>query len=293
MLAIKQTFETSDSDSMSKKNKKKYFLKHRGYGFRIYDQDIDEEAVCKLCWNNALPGGRPFPLIPKAGSISFGRIVTGPFAKYANEYFYVVDDLSTGTVVGYLTGAEGSPAKTKKGKAPWMQWRDRYAEKIAEKEFGDVSLKLYLPMQGYIEGRKFLYTLSLGSRAIQFLLHAKLNNSKEMPEAPECPEYHFHVKDGHRGHGIGSMLIKHFLNQFPEKKYKKICAQVTVCEGHKTLDYYTSLSYKGKTLWKVHDKKETAMYSAMEKKKWGLGPKVENVSLVADKKQLLAFVKEK
>ena len=31
------------------------------------------------------------------------------------------------------------------------------------------------------------------------------------------------------------------------------------------------------------------MYSALEKKTWGLGPIVENVSLVADKKRLLAL----
>lgn len=35
------------------------------------------------------------------------------------------------------------------------------------------------------------------------------------------------------------------------------------------------------------------MYNAYEKQLWGLGPVVENVSLVADRKRLLAFVKSK
>ena len=272
---------------------KQYLFKMGNYGFRVYDPVRDEEAVCKLCWSNALPGGRPFPLIPEAGAVSFGRIVTGPFAQYAGEYFYVVDALSTAEVVGYLTGAEGSDVQTKKGAVPWMQWRDECAQQIAEKEFGEISFKLYLPMLGYLESRKFLYTLSLGGRAVQFLLHAKFNNSKEMPRAPACPEYHFHVKQGHRRQGIGSKLIEHFLGQFPnKKKYRKICAQVTVCDGHKSLEYYTGQTYQGKRVWRVYDKKETAMYSASEKKAWGLGPVVENVSLLADRKRLLAYVKQ-
>ena len=271
---------------------KQYLFKMGNYGFRIYDHGKDEKDVCKLCWSNALPGGDPFPLIPEAGAVSFGRIVTGPFAQYAGEYFYVVDDLSSDELVGYLTGAEGSDVPTKKGEIPWMQWRDKSAEQIAEKEFGEISFKLYLPMLGFLESRKFLYTMSLGGRAVQFLLHAKFNNAKEMPGAPACPEYHFHVKQGHRRQGIGSRLIEHFLSQFPnKKKYRKICAQVTVCDGHKSLDYYTGQTWEGKRVWKVYDKKETAMYSVSEKQAWGLGPVVENVSLVADKKRLLAYVK--
>lgn len=268
-----------------------YLFTTGNYGFRLYDHDRDEEAVCKLCWSNALPGGRPFPLIPEAGAISFGRIVTGPFAHFAKEYFYVVDDLSAGDLVGYLTGAEGSDVKTKDGKVPWMRWRDNYATRIAEKEFGEISFKLYLPMLGFLESRKFLYTLSLGGRAVQFLLHAKTQNHKEMPSAPVCPEFHFHVKVGHRGQGIGGSLIAHFLRQFPDKKrYRRCCAQVTICEGQKSMDYYTGMRFQGKRVWRVYDRKETAMYSEQEKKAWGLGPVVENVSLVAHREHLLAFV---
>lgn len=269
----------------------RYFLQMGNYGFRLYDHDSDEQPVCKLCWSNALPGGRPFPLVPAAGAISFGRIVTGPFARYAPNYFFVADDLTTGKLIAYLTGAEGSTIKTKAGKVPWMQWRDSVAEQIAEEEFGEISYRLYIPAYGYLQGMKFLYTLSLGPRAIQFLLHAKFNNAKEMPKAPACPEYHFHVEKGHRGQGIGSKLIEHFVSQFPEKKYKKICAQVTVCEGQKSLDYYKRMSSTDKKVWKVYDRKETDMYTAAEKQAWGLGPVVENVSLLADKKTLLAYVR--
>jgi GNAT superfamily N-acetyltransferase len=289
MLTVNKQLEIVDP--MARKGTT-YLFKMGNYGFRAYDHDRDEAAVCKLCWSNALPGGSPFPLIPEAGAVSFGRIVTGPFAQYAGDYFYVVDELSSKELVGYLTGAEGGDVETKKGAVPWMQWRDKSAEQIAEKEFGEISFKLYVPMLGYMESRKFLYTLSLGGRAVQFLLHAKFNNSKEMPKAPACPEYHFHVKEGHRRQGIGSRLIEHFLSQFPnKKKYRKVCAQVTVCSGHKSLDYYTGLTWEGKRVWKVYDKRETAMYSASEKRAWGLGPVVENVSLVADRKRLLAYVK--
>ena len=269
-----------------------YFLRSGDYGFRVYDHGRDEQGVCKLCWSNALPGGRPFPLIPAAGAVSFGRIVTGPFAKYASEYFFVADELSTGRLVGYLTGAEGSAVKTPDGNVPWMTWRDRKAEQIAANEFGELSYKIYMPGYGYLEGAKFLYTLSLGARAIQFLLHAKSNNAKEMPKAPDCPEYHFHVAKGHRGKGIGSRLIEHFLTRFPSGKYDKVCAQVTVCAGQKSLDYYRRMTLGGKKVWKVYDTRETQMYTAAEKKEWDLGPVVENVSLVAKKRRLLDFVRQ-
>ena len=267
-----------------------YFLKSGNYGFRVYNHDRDERDVCELCWSNALPGGRPFPLIPAAGAVSFGRIVTGPFAEYASAYFYVADDLSTGQLVGYFTGAEGSAVKTRDGKIPWMTWRDRKAEQIAEDEFGELSYALYMPWYGYMEGVKFTYTLSLGPRAMQFLLHAKYNNAKEMPKAPSCPEYHFHVAKGHRGKGIGSRFIEHFLTCFPSSKYDKVCAQVTVCSGQKSLDYYRRMTYRGKRVWKVYEKRETHMYTEAEKREWDLGPVVENVSLVATKDCLLAFV---
>ena len=82
-----------------------YLFEMGDYGLRLYVHDRDEEEVCKLCWSNALPGGRPLPLIPEAGARSFGRIVTGPFAKHASEHFYVVEDLASGKLIGYLTGA--------------------------------------------------------------------------------------------------------------------------------------------------------------------------------------------
>lgn len=148
-----------------------------------------------------------------------------------------------------------------------------------------------MPGYGYVEGAKFLYTLSLGPRAIQFLLHAKYNNAKEMPKAPKCPEYHLHVAKGHRGKGIGSKFIEYFLTRLSSGKYDKVCAQVTVCAGQTTLDYYRRMTCEGKRIWKVYDKRETRMYTDGEKREWDLGPVVENVSLIAKKKRLLAFVR--
>ena len=57
------------------------------------------------------------------------------------------------------------------------------------------------------------------------------------------------------------------------------------------VDYYDNMKYRGKKVWKVFDKRETAMYTEMEKQQLGLGRAVENVSLVANRKKLLAFVR--
>jgi GNAT superfamily N-acetyltransferase len=260
------------------------------YGYRPYEQDKDEEAVCKLCWMNALPGGRPFPLLPESAALSFGRIVTGPFAEYAPDYFYVADDLTTGRLVGYLSGAEGSDVETADGEIPWLQWRDRSAQRIAEGEFGDISLKLRTPIDRFVENTKLLYTLSLGPRALRFLLHLKIANRKEMPDLPPCPEYHLQIEKGHRGQGIGGKLIEHFLSRFMEEKYEEIGAQVTVCEGQVPLSYYERMSVQGKRLWKIYDRRESEIYTADEKRSWELGSVVENVGLVADKSRLLEFV---
>jgi GNAT superfamily N-acetyltransferase len=269
----------------------RYFARLGNYGFRQYDHDRDELDVCKLCWSNALPGGRPFALIPEAGAVSFGRVITGPYAKYAPEYFYVADDLNSGRLIGYLTGAEGGPITVEDEEVPWMEWRDKTAERIGENEFGEISLKLYFPAYAYLEGGKLLYTLSLGRRAVKFLLHTKFNYAKEIPKAPPCPEFHFHVAKEHRGLGIGSKFIEHFVSRFSASRYNKICAQVTICEGRKPLSYYKRMSYRGRRVWKVYDKKETTIYTDEEKRQWGLGPVVENATLVADRKRLLAFVR--
>jgi len=261
------------------------------YGFRRYEHERDEKDVCELCWKNALPGGRPFPLIPEAGAVSFGRVVTGPFAKYARDFFYVVNELSSGELVGYLTGAEGGPVKTKEGELPWMLWRDRVAQQIAEDEFGEISSRLWIPAWRFVEGVKLLYTISLGPRAMQFLLHAKRSHEQEMPEMPPCPEFHFQVAKGHRGRGIGGKLIDYFLRQLTAKKFKEIGAQVTVCEGQTPLAHYARMTVRGAKLWRIYDRRETAMYTADEKRAWALGPVVENVTLVAEKKRLLAFVR--
>ena len=262
------------------------------YGYRLYVHDQDEEAVCRLCWENALPGGRPFPLIPEAGALSFGRIITGPFARCAPRYFYVVDDLSSGSPVGYFTGSDGNAVETPEGVIPWATHRDSVARQIAADEFGEISPKACIPTYGFVEGVKFLYTLSLGARAIQFLLHEKFNGDKEMPEMPPGPEFHFQVGKGHRGQGIGRTLIEHFASGLTGDKSKSLCAQVTVCDGQKSLAYYRSMSVGGEELWKIYDRRETAIYTSEEKEQWGLGLLVENVSLLADRERLLAFVRK-
>lgn len=268
-----------------------YFLETEHFGFRLYESERDEEAVCKLCWANALPGGRPFLPIPKAGALSFGRIVTGPFARYAPDYFYVADDLTTGRLVAYLTGAEGGAMETEGGEISWMECRDRRASLIAEDEFGEISPKLHTLAERFAEGTKLLYTMSLGPRAIQFLLHVKFNYDREIPKLPGCPEFHFQVEKGHRGQGIGKRLIEHFATRLPAENYETIGAQVTVCDGQVPLAYYERMSVCGEPLWSVYDRRETNIYTEEEKREWGLGPVVENLSLVAARNRLLAFVR--
>ncbi len=269
----------------------KYFLETSDCGLRLYEHDRDEEAVCRLCWKNALPGGRPFPLIPEAGALSFGRIITGPFAQCAPDTFYVADDLTNGELIGYLTGAKGGSVAEADGDVPWIVWRDRIAHRIAEGEFGEISPKLFHPAQHFVEGTKLLYTMSLGPRAIQFLLHVMVHGNKEMPDLPTCPEFHFQVEAKHRGRGIGGRLLELFVSRLPAETHTEIGAQVTVCDGQVPLSYYESMSVGDEPLWRVCDRRETTMYTDEEKRVWELGARVENVSLVATKSRLLAFVR--
>ena len=267
-----------------------YFFQMGNYGFRLYAHDRDEEDVCRLCWRNALPGGRPFPLIPEAGALSLGRIVTGPFARSAPALFFVAEDLTSGKLIGYLTGTEGGAVATAEGEVPWAIWRNSTSQQIAADEFGEFSPKVYIPTYGFVEGVKFLYTVSLGQRAMRFLLHEEFNGESEMPELPASPEFHFQVEKRCRGQGIGCKLIEHFLSRLCDEEHNNVCAQVTVCEGQKSLAYYRRMSVGGKKLWNIYDRRETTMYTPDEKEAWGLGPVVENLSLVADRKRLLAFV---
>jgi hypothetical protein len=51
------------------------------------------------------------------------------------------------------------------------------------------------------------------------------------------------------------------------------------------------MSVGGEQLWEIYDRRETAIYTSEEKERCGLGPLVENVSLLADRERLLAFVR--
>ncbi|MEA3277426.1 MAG: hypothetical protein U9Q81_19515, partial [Pseudomonadota bacterium] len=213
-----------------------FFYKTREYGFRKYDHAKDEKAVCILCWKNSLPGGRPFLLIPEQGAMSFGRIVTGPYVQAESGYFYVAEYLNTGKIIGYATGASGKSQKTPDGTVSWMTWRDDKAEEIAMEEFGRISKQL-LFLEGVIrQSEEYLYTTSLGPRAVAFLLHAKKYRKKEMPKlVPDCPEFHFQVVKKHRGKRVGTQLIIHFLEQLPAGRHEKVCMQITACEASKPL----------------------------------------------------------
>jgi len=270
------------------------FFRINKVGLRGYDQGGDEQAVCRLCWKNALPGGRPFPLIPKYGAVSFGRIVTGPYEQGAGKYFYVAEDLGTEQIVGYFTGATGQGVKTPAGTLSWMTWRDNTAMRIAEEEFGDLFHHYALSEELTVETPKYLYTASLGARAIAFLLHAKHYHALEMPELPSAtPEFHYQVAKKYRSMGIGKQLLLHFLKQLGSDLGHEVCMQVTVCQAGKSLEEYTGMRHKGKPLWEVYNRRVTKMYTDKEKKKWGLGPVVENVTLVAGRERLLSFLENK
>jgi GNAT superfamily N-acetyltransferase len=120
----------------------------------------------------------------------------------------------------------------------------------------------------------------------------KVHNYKEMPALPDCPEFHFQVDSKHRGRGIGGKLLEVFVSRLSAEKHVEVGAQVTVCDGQAPLAYYQAMSLDGRPLWRVYDRRETAMYMEEEKRVWELGPLVEHVGLVADRDRLLAFVRK-
>ena len=65
---------------------------------------------------------------------------------------------------------------------------------IAGEEFGDLFHHYILSEKLIVETPKYLYTASLGARAIAFLLYAKHYHVLEMPALPSAtPEFHYQM----------------------------------------------------------------------------------------------------
>lgn len=260
----------------------------KGIVYRLYDPETDEAQVCDIVHAGALPGGRRFPLVPKTRALSFGRIVTGPFAKKEPDNFLVAVDQSGGKeiVVGYLTGAL---------RERHIKERNRLAEQIALDEFGGVNL--FSPFDTL---KAFVTVGTVPKRSIKFLLHAMNNQAKEMPETPpeesiRFGEWHWSTHPKYRGQNISISALVYFLQTALDEGIESICIQVTVCEGTKTvgknLPYYLKMKHKGTAVWELYDIKETHMYTEAEKKEWRLGTNVYNATLYTETELLHEFTK--
>jgi len=281
------------SAALSYKDQRQYLRipstrKHISY--RLYDPETDEAQVCDIVHAGALPGGRRFPLVPQNRSLSFGRIITGPFAQKEPDNFIVAVDHSGGKeqVVSYLTGAL---------REQHIEERDRLATQIALDEFGGVSLLSPLDTL-----KAFITVGTAPKRTLRFLLHAMHNQADEMPETPpeeriRFGEWHWSTHPQYRGQHISMSVLVYFLQKALDEGIESICIQVTICEGSesetlgKDLAYYLAMNHKGATVWELYDIKETRMYTEAEKKEWGLGAHVYNASLYTETELLLAFTK--
>lgn len=260
----------------------------KGISYRLYNPDTDEAQVCDIAHAGALPGGRRFPLVPPDRALSFGRIVTGPFAKKEPGNFIVAVDHSGGQeiVVSYLTGAL---------RERHIEDRNRMAQQIALDEFGGVNL--FRPIDTF----KALVTAgTTPARTIKFLLHAMHHQANEMPQTPpegsiRFGEWHWSTYPQYRGQQIGTSALTYFLQNALDEGIESICIQVTVCDGSetvgKTLPYYLAMRHKGTRVWELYDIKETTMYTAAEKQEWRLGSHVYNATLFSETELLHAFTR--
>jgi hypothetical protein len=256
--------------------------------YRLYDPETDEAQVCDIVHAGALPGGRRFPLVPQTRSLSFGRIITGPFAQKEPDNFIVAIDHSGGEekVVSYLTGAL---------REQHIEERNRLATQIALNEFGGVSLLSPLDTL-----KAFITVGTAPKRTLRFLLHAMHNQADELPQTPpegsiRFGEWHWSTHPRYRGHRISIPALVYFLDKAFEEGIESICIQVTVCDGSETLGkalpYYLKMNHKGAKVWELYDIKETHMYTEAEKQEWRLGAHVYNASLYSETELLLAFTK--
>lgn len=197
--------------------------------YRRFSADGDDERQMReLVFENAFLG-KPFDVICPCKQW-FSDVVLTPYIRHQPENIHVAIDMTSGALIGYLTGSMGGKEFEK------LQY-DMVRRRV-------VSLAVSLTMP---------WTLFDQSSRL-FAAHVIFKGESERPSHPDSGvHWHFQVDRDFRGRGIGTQMLQRFVEDAIAAGFDLIWAEVT-SYPEKPRSYFEDRG------WSIYDAKPTGIF---------------------------------
>jgi len=188
----------------------------------------DEQQMRELVFDNAFLG-EPFDVICPCQEW-FSDVVLTPYTKYQPENIHIAVHQPSGRLIGYLTGSLGG------------QEFENLQYKLVKKKVISLALSLTMPWSFF----------DLSSRL--FAAHVIFRGEGERPSHPETGvHWHYQVAKDFRGQGIGTKLLRRFVDDALEAGFERIWAEV-MAYPEKPPQYFEDRG------WSIYDAKPTGIF---------------------------------
>lgn len=188
----------------------------------------DEREMRDLVFSNAFLG-QPFDTICRCKEW-FCDVVLGPYIQYQRENIHVAIHRPTGRLVGYLTGSLGG------------QEFEALQNRMVRKRVLSLAASLTMPWT-YLD-----FTTRL------FATHVIFKGEQERPRHPQKGlHWHYQVDETFRGRGVGTRLLKRFVNDAESAQFDLIWAEVMTYPD-KPHAYFEDRG------WSIYDAKPTSVF---------------------------------
>jgi ribosomal protein S18 acetylase RimI-like enzyme len=195
---------------------------------RFSPEDGDERQMGELVYNNAFLG-EPFDVICRCKRW-FSDVVLKPYIKFQPENIHVAVHKDSGRLIGYLTGSTGGEEFEK------LQYQ------MVRNQVISLAASLTMPWTLFDQSSRL------------FAAHVIFKGERERPTHPRSGvHWHFQVDKDFRGRGIGSELLRRFVDDAIDAEFPLIWAEVTAYPK-KPSEYFEDRG------WTIYDAKPTEIF---------------------------------
>jgi len=198
--------------------------------FRRFSPDgEDESRMGELLFNNAFLG-QPFDVVCPCKQW-FSDVVLAPYIKYQRENIHIAVHKASGCLIGYLTGSTGGTQFEK------LQYR------MVRREVVSLAASLTMPWAFFDQSSRL------------FATHVIFKGESERPVHPQSGvHWHFQVDKDFQGRGIGTKLLRRFVDDAIAAGFELIWAEVSAYP-ERPPDYFKDRG------WSIYDAKPTEIFS--------------------------------
>jgi len=219
-----QIYETHRADKGTRPESSEEIL------FRRFSPDgEDESRMGELVFNNAFLG-QPFDVICPCKQW-FSDVVLAPYIEHQPENIHVAVHKASGRLVGYLTGSTGG------AQFEQLQYQ------MVRRQVVSLAASLTMPWTFFDQSSR------------SFATHVIFKGESERPVHPQSGvHWHFQVAKDFRGRGIGTELLRRFVDDAIATDFELMWAEVS-SYPEKPPDYFEDRG------WSIFDAKPTDIFS--------------------------------